>query len=119
MPFTPEGKLTFINVFKIVKQQEFAVQKSVDVRAVQQQFIDDVIKMGELSAGKAEWLTKEHKHQQEEVQHLYDDEIAQQRMNLEEKYTRRRALALDSVRASNLLFFRHLCTVCFKKCAQT
>lgn len=57
----------------------------------------EVINQGQLHAEQADWLIKEHKRQQEAVHRMYDEEISRQRMVLEEKLARRRALAQASV----------------------
>ena len=87
------------------KSQEYAIRKRIGIKEIQQQFIGDVIEAGQLNMEKAEWLLKQHREQQEEIHRKYDDEISRQRMNLEEKLARRRALALASVRNSIVMLF--------------
>ena len=59
--------------------------------------MDDTIVQGNLHQEQAEWLMKEHKKQQQAIQRMYDEEISQQRIVLEEKLARRKALAQMSV----------------------
>ena len=51
-----------------------------------------------VTAEQAEWLMKEHFKNQATIEKIYDDEISRQRMALEEKLARRRALATEHVR---------------------
>lgn len=67
------------------------------ITELQQQFVNEVISSEDLPSEKAAWLIKEHKRQQEEIAKKYDDEISLQRMLLEEKLAKRRALAQASV----------------------
>ncbi|XP_005098587.1 myosin-9 isoform X2 [Aplysia californica] len=98
---TEENELTY----KLALQQneeaeklrkEFAIRKRMNIKELQSYYMDDVVKEGDLNAQKAEWLIKQHKEQQEEIHRMYDDEISRQRMNLEEKLARRKALAQAS-----------------------
>ncbi len=54
-------------------------------------------------AEQAEWLMKEHFKNQTAIAKIYDDEISRQRMTLEEKLARRRALAEANVSWLELL----------------
>ncbi|CAL1547304.1 unnamed protein product [Lymnaea stagnalis] len=74
-------------------RKEYAIRKRMHVKEMQQKFIREVIDNGKLTNDKAQWLLKQHKQQQEKIAHKYDDEISRQRMILEEKLARRRALA--------------------------
>ncbi|GFO40994.1 limbin, partial [Plakobranchus ocellatus] len=77
-------------------RKEYAMQKRTGIKEIQQHFISDAVEMGSLNVEKSEWLMKQHKELQEEIHKKYDNEISLQRMVLEEKLTRRRALALKS-----------------------
>ena len=77
--------------------KEYAIRKRMGIKELQSHYIEDVVNEGELNAQKAEWLIKQHKEQQEAIHAMYDDEISRQRMNLEEKLARRKALAQASV----------------------
>ncbi|KAI8789816.1 trichohyalin, partial [Biomphalaria glabrata] len=74
-------------------RKEYSVRKRIGIKEIQQQFINDVIKDGDMTSTKAEWLLKQHRQQQDEIAHKYDDEISRQRMILEEKLAKRRTLA--------------------------
>jgi len=63
------------------------------LKELQQDLLKDVQEQGQLTDEKAEWLIKEHQKAQKDLELLYDDEISRQRMQLEEKLERRRALA--------------------------
>ncbi|KAK6186320.1 hypothetical protein SNE40_008379 [Patella caerulea] len=77
-------------------RKEFGIRKRLGIKEVQQKIISDVVKNGGLMQKQADWLIKEHKRQQDEIQKMYDEEISRQRMILEEKLTRRRGLAQAS-----------------------
>ena len=77
--------------------QEFAIRKRMGIKELQQGMMSEVITQGQLHAEQADWLMKEHKKQQDSVHRMYDEEISRQRMVLEEKLARRRALAQASV----------------------
>ena len=77
--------------------QEFAIRKRMGIKELQQGMMSEVITQGQLHAEQADWLMKEHKKQQDGVHRMYDEEISRQRMVLEEKLARRRALAQASV----------------------
>ena len=70
------------------------------IKGLQQEYLEDVGKQGQLSEEQADWLMKEHFKNQTAVDKLYDDEISRQRMVLEEKLARRRALAEAKVRGT-------------------
>ncbi|RUS90472.1 hypothetical protein EGW08_001740, partial [Elysia chlorotica] len=77
-------------------RKEYAIRKRIGIKEIQQHFIGSVIDAGQLNMEKSEWLVKQHREQQDEIHRKYDEEISRQRMNLEEKLARRRALALAS-----------------------
>nr|KAG5698070.1 hypothetical protein BaRGS_016718 [Batillaria attramentaria] len=77
-------------------RKEFAIRKRMGIKELQQGLMTEVITQGKLNVEQADWLIKEHKKQQEAVHRMYDDEISRQRMVLEEKLARRRALAQAS-----------------------
>ncbi|KAK7484926.1 hypothetical protein BaRGS_00023846 [Batillaria attramentaria] len=90
-----ENELTF-NL--ALEQNEGAekLRKRMGIKELQQGLMTEVITQGKLNVEQADWLIKEHKKQQEAVHRMYDDEISRQRMVLEEKLARRRALAQAS-----------------------
>ena len=61
------------------------------------------MKDGNFSMEQAEWLLKEHARQQEYLASLYDDEISRQRMLLNEKIARRKALGAKVVSEVTLI----------------
>ena len=78
--------------------QEYSVRKRMGIKTAQQDFLDDVIKESNLPHGEqVDWIMKEHFKNQSALEKLYDDEISRQRMILEEKLARRKALAQISV----------------------
>ncbi|KAL8610097.1 hypothetical protein ACOMHN_024563 [Nucella lapillus] len=77
-------------------RKEFAIRKRMGIKEAQQNMMSEVISKGQLQAEQADWLMKEHKKQQEAVHRMYDEEISRQRMVLEEKLAKRRALATAS-----------------------
>ena len=68
------------------------------IKGLQQGYLDDVQDKKDMSEEQVDWLMKEHFRTQANLEHLYDDEISRQRMILEEKLARRKALAEGSVR---------------------
>ncbi len=62
------------------------------VKGFQQALLDDIKTQGELKQQQADWLMKEHAKNQAALEKLYDDEITRQRVLLEEKLEKRRAL---------------------------
>ena len=74
------------------------MRKRLGIKQAQQEYLDDVIKEGNLPVGEqVDWLIKEHMKNQGTIEKLYDDEVSRQRMVLEEKLAKRRALAALSV----------------------
>ena len=67
------------------------------IKELQQDALEGVKKDGQLTEQQADWLMKEYLKNQAAVEKLYDDEISRQRMSLEEKLARRRALAAQAV----------------------
>ncbi len=80
--------------------QEFAIRKRMGIKEEQQHLLENTCTTGQLTQQQVDWLMKEHARQQEELHRMYDDEISQQRMILEEKLSRRKALAHASVSIS-------------------
>ena len=74
------------------------------IKELQQDALEGVKKDGQLTEQQADWLMKEYLKNQAAVEKLYDDEISRQRMSLEEKLARRRALAAQAV--SNYLWLK-------------
>ena len=67
------------------------------LKEIQKRYLDDLQEAAELSTEQADWLMKEHVKNQGRIDKLYDDEISQQRMMLEEKLAKRRMLAEKAV----------------------
>ncbi|XP_041369582.1 limbin-like [Gigantopelta aegis] len=82
-------------------RKEYAIKKRMGSKEVQQTLLDDTVAQGQLRQEQAEWLMKEHKRQQEAIHRMYDEEISQQRIVLEEKLARRKALAQMSESQEN------------------
>ncbi|XP_064601253.1 LOW QUALITY PROTEIN: uncharacterized protein LOC135467409 [Liolophura sinensis] len=74
-------------------RKEYAVRKRMGLKELQQQLINETVSQGKLNEQQADWLIKEHQKVQAAIDKMYDDEISRQRMSLEEKLARRRALA--------------------------
>ncbi|KAK3095945.1 hypothetical protein FSP39_021134 [Pinctada imbricata] len=74
-------------------RKEFAIRKRMGMKEIQQEMLDEVVREGQLSHEKADWLIKEHRETQKKIDNMYDEEIARQRLVLEEKLERRKALA--------------------------
>ena len=73
------------------------------MKEVQQEMLEDVIHNGQLRDDKADWLLKEHRELQKRIDAMHDEEIARQRLILEEKLERRKALARAEVSHNALL----------------
>ena len=82
--------------------QELSIRKRLGIKQAQQEYLEDVIKEGNLPVGEqVDWLIKEHMKNQGTLEKLYDDEVSRQRMVLEEKLAKRRALAAMAVSGYN------------------
>ena len=77
--------------------QEFSIRKRMGIKDLQQQMLDDVKEKGQLNTEKADWLMNEHRNNQSAINGLYDDQVARQRLLLDEKLARRKALAQMAV----------------------
>ena len=72
------------------------------MKELQQQMLEDVKDKGQLDSEKMDWLMNEHRNNQTTLNGLYDDQIARQRLLLEEKLARRRALAERAVSGTHV-----------------
>ncbi|XP_071089451.1 limbin-like [Haliotis cracherodii] len=95
---TEENELTYILALEQNEEgeklrKEFAIRKRMGIKEKQQYFLNNTCGTGQLDPQQADWLLKEHAKQQERLHRMYDEEISRQRMLLEEKLARRRALA--------------------------
>ena len=78
--------------------QEYSVRRRMGIKSLQQEYLEDVTKEGKLvNQEQIDWLMKEHYKNQSTLETMYDDEISRQRVLLEEKLARRRALAQKTV----------------------
>lgn len=77
-------------------RKEFSARKRVGLKELQQGMLTEAAEVGLLSHEKVNWMLNEHKKTQEKLEMIYDEEISRQRMLLEEKLERRRALAKTS-----------------------
>ena len=67
------------------------------IKELQNTLLDDIKQDGQLTAEQADWLMKQHLENQARLEKLYDEEISRQRMSLEEKLAKRRALVQSAV----------------------
>jgi ellis van creveld syndrome protein 2 len=67
------------------------------IKELQLQALNDVKDQGKLSDPQMKWLLAEHQKNQKMLESMYDEEISRQRMNLEEKLAKRKALAQAAV----------------------
>lgn len=67
------------------------------IKELQIQALNDVKDQGKLSDQQMKWLLAEHMKNQKTLEGLFDEEISKQRMSLEEKLARRKALAQSAV----------------------
>ena len=67
------------------------------IKEIQIQALTDVKDQGKLSDQQMKWLMAEHLKNQKNLESMYDDEISRQRMVLEEKLAKRKALAQAAV----------------------
>ncbi|XP_053407084.1 trichohyalin-like isoform X2 [Mercenaria mercenaria] len=74
-------------------RKEFAIRSRMGIKELQIQALNDVKEQGKLSDPQMKWLLAEHQKNQKSLESMYDEEISRQRMNLEEKLARRKALA--------------------------
>ncbi len=68
---------------------------------LQNEMLEETKETGKLSTEQAEWMMREHHRNQQEVKRVYSDEMARQRMVLNEKLERRRLLAQAKVTLLN------------------
>lgn len=73
--------------------QEFAVRRRMGMKELQQDQLEEVMTQGHLVGEKADWLLEEHRKVQAQMEKMYDEEVARQRILLEEKLEKRKALA--------------------------
>ena len=78
--------------------QEFAVRRRMGMKEIQQDLLEDVMQQGHLVGEKADWLLEEHRKVQSQLEKMYDEEVARQRILLEEKLEKRKALIKLEVR---------------------
>ncbi|VDI48512.1 ellis van creveld syndrome protein 2, partial [Mytilus galloprovincialis] len=76
--------------------KEFGARKRVGLKELQQGMLTEAGEIGLLDQQKMNWMLEEHRKTQEKLEKTYDEEISRQRMLLEEKLERRRALAKSS-----------------------
>ncbi|KAJ8317460.1 hypothetical protein KUTeg_005364 [Tegillarca granosa] len=91
-----ESKKQLVSESGHLGDNEFAIRKRMELKELEQNTIDELQGQGKLSQEKVDWLIKEHKNTQNKLEKLYDEEISRQRMLLEEKLERRKALAKAS-----------------------
>ncbi|XP_063433599.1 limbin-like [Mytilus trossulus] len=77
-------------------RKEFGARKRVGLKELQQGMLTEAGEIGLLDQQKMNWMLEEHRKTQEKLEKTYDEEISRQRMLLEEKLERRRALAKSS-----------------------
>ena len=93
------------------------MRKRMGIKTAQQDFLDDVIKESNLPHGEqVDWIMKEHFKNQGALEKMYDDEISRQRMVLEEKLARRKALAQISVSITHFTIYIHVCVNAAGRC---
>lgn len=63
------------------------------MKELQQDQLEEVMTQGHLVGEKADWLLEEHRKVQAQMEKMYDEEVARQRILLEEKLEKRKALA--------------------------
>lgn len=63
------------------------------MKELQQDQLEEVMTQGHLVGEKADWLLEEHRKVQAQMEKMYDKEVARQRILLEEKLEKRKALA--------------------------
>ena len=69
--------------------------------------LNEAGEIGLLNQQKVNWMLNEHKATQEKLENVYDEEISRQRMLLEEKLERRRAMAKTSVNITVLNYIMY------------
>lgn len=77
------------------------------MKELQQGMLNEAGEIGLLNQQKVNWMLNEHKSTQEKLENVYDEEISRQRMLLEEKLERRRAMAKTSVNITVLNYIMY------------
>ena len=90
-------------------RKEYAIKKRMELKGQQSATLDEVILQGELDEEQARNLIREHKANVATVENAMDEEVSRQRMLLEEKLARRKAMAHANVRYGET----QSCIVCF------
>lgn len=74
-------------------RKEFAIRRHIAMKDLQKECLSDVKKQGNLTDEQMKWLFAEYQRNQKALDNMYDEEISKQRMILEEKLAKRKALA--------------------------
>ncbi|XP_038070611.1 uncharacterized protein LOC119739670 [Patiria miniata] len=74
-------------------RKEIAIRKRLAIKSLQQEHLDEIILQSKLDEDAAMKLLREHRSNQQDLETAMDDELSRQRMLLEEKLAKRRALA--------------------------
>ncbi|XP_022091836.1 trichohyalin-like [Acanthaster planci] len=74
-------------------RKEIAIRKRLGVKSLQEGYLDEVILQSKLDEDAAARLLREHRSNMQDLETAMDDELSRQRMLLEEKLAKRRALA--------------------------
>lgn len=95
LKFNPSSVKTerLVAVCVLLCWQEFAVRRRMGMKELQQDQLEEVMTQGHLVGEKADWLLEEHRKVQAQMEKMYDEEVARQRILLEEKLEKRKALA--------------------------
>ncbi|XP_071947479.1 uncharacterized protein [Antedon mediterranea] len=76
-----------------ILRKEYAIKKRIRIKSIQQEHLDQVILQGKLEEDQARELISDHWHNMAVLEKRMDEDISKQRMLLEEKLERHRALA--------------------------
>ncbi|XP_033095567.1 golgin subfamily A member 6-like protein 22 [Anneissia japonica] len=80
-----------------VLRKEYAIQKRIGIRSIQQECLDEVITQGNLNEEQARELITDHWQNMAVMEVRMDEEISKQRMFLEEQFERHKVLVARNV----------------------
>ncbi|XP_067937333.1 limbin-like [Watersipora subatra] len=74
-------------------RKEFSLKKRIQTKEIQQNVLNDLKTKSNMPEKQAAWLLKEHAQNVHKLERIHDDELCRQKLVLEEKLAKRRALA--------------------------
>lgn len=89
--------------------QEFSLRKRIQTKESHQALLHELKEKSVVPEEQAAWLLKEHAQNVGNLERIHDDELCRQKLVLEEKLAKRRALAELSVSGACVTLVSSLC----------